>query len=288
MELLQLKYFCDAAVTENFSETAKKFNVPPSNISQSIRRLEREFSVNLFERHANKIQLNERGREFYRRVSEALKLLGDASALLADNGEVGKIKVCINANRRAFIKVMEHYKRIYPNVDIIAAHFADPASDEFDLIIESEDERLRGYDKQLLISEKIKIALHNSSPYASKPELSVLDLKEASFVSMSPVSSLFGLTKSICADFGFEPHIAIQSDDPFYVRKCVELGLGVAFIPEFSWHGQLSKNVICRDLPGYVRNTYVYTNPRKYMPKCTRLFLEMLVAELGKQSEKNE
>ena len=42
MELLQLTYFCDAAVTQNFSKTAQKYNVPPSNISQSIKRLEIE------------------------------------------------------------------------------------------------------------------------------------------------------------------------------------------------------------------------------------------------------
>ena len=42
MELLQLTYFCDAAETENFSRTAQRFTVPPSNISQSIKRLETE------------------------------------------------------------------------------------------------------------------------------------------------------------------------------------------------------------------------------------------------------
>ena len=48
MELLQLKYFCDAAQSENFSKTAKKFGVPTSNISQSVKRLEKELSTPLF------------------------------------------------------------------------------------------------------------------------------------------------------------------------------------------------------------------------------------------------
>ena len=61
MELLQLKYFIDASETQNFSETAKKFYVPPSAVSQSIKRLESELNVKLFSRRANKIQLNENG-----------------------------------------------------------------------------------------------------------------------------------------------------------------------------------------------------------------------------------
>ena len=42
MELLQLKYFCHAAQSCNFSKTAEKFGVPASGISQSIKRLEKE------------------------------------------------------------------------------------------------------------------------------------------------------------------------------------------------------------------------------------------------------
>ena len=41
MELLQLKYFCDAAECENFSRTAEKYRVPTSNISQTVKRLDR-------------------------------------------------------------------------------------------------------------------------------------------------------------------------------------------------------------------------------------------------------
>ena len=55
MELLQLKYFCDAAETENFSKTAEKYLVPTSNISQSIKRLEKELDTELFEHRANRI-----------------------------------------------------------------------------------------------------------------------------------------------------------------------------------------------------------------------------------------
>ena len=65
MELLQLKYFCDAAKNLNFSKTARKYTVPPSNISQSIKRLEKSLGYPLFLRHANKIILTERGKRFY-------------------------------------------------------------------------------------------------------------------------------------------------------------------------------------------------------------------------------
>ena len=99
MEFLQLKYFCDAALTENFSETAKKFMVPPSNISQSVKRLEGELGVSLFDRNANRIRLNAHGKIFYEKVSNALCLIDEAKSALCDDGGHGKIKICVNASR---------------------------------------------------------------------------------------------------------------------------------------------------------------------------------------------
>ena len=84
MELLQLKYFCDSAETENFSKTAQKFYVPPSNISQSINRIEKELGIKLFVRSSNRIMLNKNGIEFYKRIKQALFLIDDAKKAVTD------------------------------------------------------------------------------------------------------------------------------------------------------------------------------------------------------------
>ena len=78
MEILQLKYFCDAAQTENFSVTAAKHHVPTSCVSQSVRRLEKELGCELFFRSANRISLNENGKRFYGGVQRALNALEEA------------------------------------------------------------------------------------------------------------------------------------------------------------------------------------------------------------------
>jgi len=86
MEILQLKYFCDAAQTQNFSKTAEKFMVPPSNISQTVKRLEKELGRPLFDRQANKIKLNESGLLFYQNAKAALDLLENAEKTLKNKG----------------------------------------------------------------------------------------------------------------------------------------------------------------------------------------------------------
>lgn len=278
MELLQLKYFCDAAVSENFSNTAKKFGVPQSDISQSVRRLEKELGVTFFSRRANGISLNDKGREFYKRASAALELLSEAASMARDDSG-GRIKICINTNRRIVMQAVEKYRRMYPGVEIITTHFTEMGNDDFDIIIDSDSRGYSQYKRTLLISEKIMLAVKSESKYAKAKQVDIAALADEPFIAMSEKSSMYAITESICRDFGFKPKIAMQSDDPFYVRKGVELGLGIAFVPSFSWQGLFSNDVALIEIEGCVRDTYVYTNAENYTPTCVKNFLDVLLKE---------
>lgn len=276
MELLQLKYFCDAAISENFSQTAKKFGVPPSDISQSIKRLEAELGAPLFSRRANSISLNEKGKDFYLSISGALAIISDAVVAVSKEEQSAKIKICINSNRRIVMETIEKYGRLYPNVEIITNHFTDPSADEFDVIIDSENQSLSGFDKRVMISEQMMLAIRRDSQYINDGKFDIALLSELPFVCMSEKSSLHRITNEICRDHGVKPRVVMQCDDPFYVRKCVELGLGATLVPSVSWQGQFSEDVILISLGNYNRVTYVYTDKTKYKPQCVKNFLEML------------
>lgn len=102
MDLLQLMYFCDAAENENFSRTAEKFTVPSSNISQVIRRLEKDLGTPLFERKGNRVHLNSQGRIFYRHARVALNAMKAARQELSDKDKVrGELHVFVGCNRAA-------------------------------------------------------------------------------------------------------------------------------------------------------------------------------------------
>ena len=286
MEILQLNYFCDAAKSENFSKTARKYGVPPSDVSQSIRRLERELSVELFTRQPNRVVLNEKGVEFFYRVSEALRLIDEARLSIVDDSGRGKINLCINANRRTVMETLEKFKSLYPDTEVITTHFADSPAEDFDIIISGDAEHIEGFTERKLVSEKISLAVRRESSLAEVEHIAISELKSESFITMTERSSLYNLTYKICQDNGFKPRVTIQSDDPLYVRKCVELGLGIAFVPEFSWRGQFPESVVLKDVEGYTRDTYAYISSRKYLSRSVKIFFDMLVSEFS--CEKDE
>ncbi len=283
MELLQLRYFCCAAECENFSEVARKNGVPPSDISQSVKRLEGELGVQLFVRLANKVILSDAGRTFYTRVTSALSELDGAISLVTDRADKGKIRICINSNRRIVMQAIDKYRRLCPEVEIETAHFAEPSGDKFDIVIGVDEQSLDGCDKTLMVTEDVLLAVNAQSPYAKRAKISMSELKDEPFITLGDASSMNRMLKDICARHGFAPRMAIKSDDPFYVRKCVEVGLGVTLVPAFSWQGQFSDRVALKSIGDYKRDTYIYTSKKNHLSLAARRFVELLREEAQTQ-----
>lgn len=278
MDLLQLKYFCDAAKSENFSKTAAKFRVPASNISQTVSRLEKELGVSLFDRFANSIALNENGKLFYEHISAGLEKIEDGKRILSENSEeiTGEIHLQIFTNRRIVTQAIEKFRLLYPHVSFVLNHSINRLSGS-DLLISDFTPDEKGLTKHLLVREDILLAVSNGNPLSKKSSLSVSDLKNERFISMPKGSSMHKITTDICIKNGFVPNISIMTDDPFYIRKYIELGLGIALVPSFSWKGQFSENVTLKNIGAHKRNTYIYYNSERYMSKAVSEFLRLLI-----------
>ncbi len=276
MELLQLRYFIDAAATQNFSETAKKFYVPPSAVSQSIKRLEKELGVNLFARYANKIKLSENGILFEKKIKNALSLIDEAQKSLLERSAEKKINLSIYTNRRIIMQTVEKFSRLYPDTEIVTKYFFSPDTEQVDLVI--SDTPLWNLDmhREELLSEHIVLAVHKDDPLSKKHVIAPQELADKPFICTNKNSSLYSITQKICEDMGFSPRIVIHSDDPYYIRKCIDLGLGISLVPSVSWRGQFSDQVVLKKIGNHKRTTYVYKNSNMFASEHIKNFLTLL------------
>lgn len=277
MELLWLKYFCDAAQTENFSETARRFFVPPSNISQTMKKLEEELGVKLFDRTKNKLTLSHGGRVYYEGVKKALAELEGARAALSDSegGVSGELKLKVCTNRRIVTGAIERFSELYPSVSFKIRHEGGNDGD-FDIIITDAQLDDTRFSKRLLIDEAVSLALSRNNPLAARESLEARELSGEHFITMHEGSSMYRLAGRICAEAGFEPSISICTDDPMYIRKYVEMGLGVALFPTFSWKGQFSESVVVKSVGNFRRQTYIYRPEGRYTSRASAIFEEIL------------
>ncbi|MBQ3505237.1 MAG: LysR family transcriptional regulator [Clostridia bacterium] len=278
MDLLQLRYFCHAAQTENFSQTAQFFYVPVASVSQSVKRLENELGARLFNRNVNKIMLSEAGLTFYTKISQALDFIDDAKKSVQDANmqSAGKIKLLVHTCRRIVTQTVETFRTHFPSARFIIHHAKEKAGGDYDFVISDQALHFALPQSSLLLSEKIMLACHKSHPLANRSCVSALDLKDEEFISMTAGNSLHDVLTDISKRAGFTPKIAIQSDDPFYVRKYLDEGLGISLVPAVSWRGTFSENIRLVDLGAYTRDTYVWHDTPALMPALHRKFLSYL------------
>jgi len=223
--------------------------------------------------------LNENGAVFFEKIREALSLIDEAEKSVSDMNGTKKIRLSIYVNRRIAMQAVEKFNKEYPDVDIITKYMTSPDSEPIDIIISDTALWEKNIPREPFLCEEIILAVHRDNHLAKADIITPEALLNEPFICTNKGSSLFDITHTICESMGFTPRIVIKSDDPYYIRKCIELGLGISYIPSVSWRGEFSDQVVFKKIGGYKRTSYVYKNTDRYTPPHIQDFLELLYRE---------
>jgi len=142
MEILQMRYFYETAQNENIAKTAEHFKVPASSVSASIKRLEKELGVTLFERSSNRIKLNDKGyllAETLREIFE--KFENTLSRVTEKSPQTREIRLLIKARRKWITDLIVEYKQSHPDVQFRIyndIHMDDV--NNFDIIVDEQSD----------------------------------------------------------------------------------------------------------------------------------------------------
>lgn len=277
MELLQLLYFCSAAETENFSETARKYGVPPTGISQSIRRLEKELGVELFDRNARVLKLNRRGKDFYLHAKSSLAMLEDGKRKACEEEVSGRINLLVKTHRFLVDKTVRAFKEKYEDVAFCVYYEQKADFDKYDLIItDSFPAYKESYERRNLVNDEIVLALNKDHQLCNKDEIAVADLKNEKIISYTEDNGLYDITRLVCGREKFFPNFVMLIDDPVSIMSYVEMGMGIAMVPKIAFKSLFSDKICLKPIQKTKRNTFVCYNKSKYMSKATKYFLDML------------
>lgn len=280
MELLQLRYFCSTAKTEKISKTAEIFMVPVSSVSQSIKRLESELGHPLFERTANRIRLNEAGETFYREVKQSLQLLDGAVSSVRELQQRKVVKINAHLMRWPVMDTIEKLHRSRSDVKFEMSYELNDTIGQYDILI-TDRELDTALIKTVILEEPLAIAYSSRFFYISENP-TARELEGFPFITTIQGSSSYECLRRVGEGMGFAPQVVLQSADPFYVRSCVELGIGISVVPEVAWRGRFTGEMQVRRLEGYTRKVYTYR--KSTQDSCLQEFHDLLVSELCQDS----
>lgn len=226
MELLQLRYFFESAQSQSFAKTAEKYMVPLTSVSASVKRLEKELGYTLFDRHSNKITLNEDGKKLQ---NSLFMIFGELDNIVSGIDEERKeIKIAVRVLRNEITDHIINYTSQNPKISFKTIFdFKDTHMDDFDIIIDDEGEKYPDHKRFEYASRPMRFRASAKSELCGK-KLMLKDLWNQSFITMGENTSAHKMLVNACHREGFHPNIAVQTNDLLCYNKYIEAGIGIA------------------------------------------------------------
>jgi DNA-binding transcriptional LysR family regulator len=242
MDLRQLQYVEAVARWENFTRAAANLHVAQPALSRAVANLEEELGVRLFDRTSRRVRITEAGQAL---VVRARRILADVANLSLVMDEFGR-------GTRGVVRLSTWY-HLEPMLPLfLRAFLADNAGldvsvvelpaaemlealrhDEIDFgcaFVESGSD-LTEIASELIRHEPLMLLVAEHDALSSQPSVRIEELQERSFILARHGTGLRRFVDAAFVRAGFEPRVAVQTNEAAAAAAYVAVGLGVALTP---------------------------------------------------------
>ncbi|MDO4296077.1 MAG: LysR family transcriptional regulator [bacterium] len=238
MELLQLRYFLAAAKYQHITKAAESLQIAQPALSQSIKRLEEELGVSLFDRKNRSIQLNEAGKLLEKKLTPLLSSLDHLADDLKEYEQ--EREHTIHVNLLAAASLVTHciitYHALHPEVHFQLSQRLITQAGELGIRTLCQDEQLPP-DSEIMMEENLYLAVPLHSPLSSLSSVYLEELAQEGWIVPSLSRPLRNVVDRFFMEAGITPRILFENDNPSALYDLISAGLGIGFWPEHSWNG---------------------------------------------------
>ncbi|MBQ8910380.1 MAG: LysR family transcriptional regulator [Oscillospiraceae bacterium] len=288
MDLLQLRYFVESAKNESFTKTARKYMVPTSSVSASIKRLEDELGIKLFDRKANKIKLNTKGRMFAETLSLAFDQTNAVISEITTAQQPKQEITLLVLSRRGWITdLVIQYQKQHPEISFRMSHNAGITDrSTFDIIIDKQSEQYIGYTHYVLMAEKLCIKAHKDSPFVGR-QLTVSHLQNAPFIMMDKTTTMRQVLEKHSMRCNFTPNVVVECEDRHCLLNCVKAGLGLTVGTVSALTDPLELDIVALDVSDFCEIQTICLYHRQYRKNDPAIscFVEFLLKNASEQKQ---
>lgn len=247
--LLALSYFQKIAEKQHLTRAAEELHISQPSLSRTMKSLEMELGVPLFERSGRNIVLTRYGEILLRHTERIMTELSLANQELS--AMKGALQTTVRFSLFAASKLIPgflmNFRSLHPDIHLeILQQKIDHEKknrNSVDLSLYSSISPRDDECSCTLLEEEILLAMPNTDPRASLPSVNLSDFSEAGFIMLQTGKSLRAITDVYCHSAGFTPRISLESDSPDTVREFIRAGLGISFVPKITWHGVSGEHI---------------------------------------------
>lgn len=261
MKIIQLEYFCAVSRYHSITQAAQKLYVTQPAISNAIRELEKEFSINLFIRSKNHLTLTKEGEIFYQKASELLSSIEQTSRELYDLGrQIPAVRIGIPPllSTIFFPQLLQDFQNQYPNIPVELFEYgsirAATLIQEDILDIALVNMHFYDIDKvysHRLLTEQLVFAVAKEHPLATQKTLSINELNGIPIIMYNTDSVQNTTLNTLFEHAGIKPQIIMHASQLYTIHRFLSNKKGGAFL-----YSSLLKNM--PDIKGIPLSPAIY------------------------------
>ncbi|GAB6991028.1 LysR family transcriptional regulator [Paenibacillus pini] len=291
MELRDLKSFIEVANHKSFTHAAEHSFLTQPSLSKSVKKLEHELGVELFDRSTRHLYLTDAGHIVYQQSQKAFAALSELNVLLDDlrNIVVGEIKIGIPPliGTLFFPKIAQQFYKKYPDISLelvelgakLIGRLIEDAQIDVGIVVLPADETK--FNVVPFIQDEFVLFIHKDHNLAQKTTVTLQDLKDEKFILFTNDFTLHDYIIQACEGQGFTPSISYQSSQWDLIIELVSSRLGITLLPKSIFDRQNNKNIkmIPLENPTLYWKLGVITKKDAYQSFALKEFLNMLFTE---------
>ena len=223
MELLQLHYFLTLAKHQHVTRTAELLHISQPALSLTIKKLESELGVPLFERKGRNIVLSHYGEAFKQYVEDAVFSLENGKQMLArmKNTDSGTLNLGL-LSPYVWSELLMLFNDLHPNTNINRRSIEDHRF--WDSILNGDIDFYLGGLNQLeeldtsrldytaLYEDDMVLLVHKDHPFANRKEIDLRECREESFINLAAETNLQQFINQMFRQAGFSPRVVMTCD----------------------------------------------------------------------------
>lgn len=242
MTLIQIGYFAAVCRHRSFSKAAEELHISQPGISKSMRELEEECGVALFERNYNNISVTREGELLLESAQKFLEHYSEFSMTahsLADGKSVLKIGVVPMCGNTVFPRLHSDFLRSFPDIQIetieetnsVLYELLDQHEIDFALCVTNQlpEEQYRYY---VLKKSHLVLFVPKDSILAGREAIDICELENVPLVLFS---DHFGQTQYLRRTFslhGVRPMVLHQTNQVFTILEYIRSHAASGFLSE--------------------------------------------------------
>ncbi|CAM3896346.1 LysR family transcriptional regulator [Cohnella lubricantis] len=244
MEIRLLQYVIQIAAERNFSRAAEKLHIAQPSLSQQLSKLEKELGVLLFKRSTNSVELTHAGSVFVEKAQRIVDMTEQLRREMEDIADLRKGRIIIGSLPMTGSHLLPHvltaFRASYPDIELALVEETTSqleqltASGGIDVCLLSLPMIEPSLAYESIIEEEIYLTVppdHRLASAAGKRAVPVADLKDEPFVLLKKGQGFRAIAHNLCAEAGFSPRVAFESNNIETVQSLVAAGMGIAFVP---------------------------------------------------------